>query len=60
MDKFSVCKEYAHERYLQIKLDEGKDQENFVDYVEAYFQLTPLYICIERNKGTASRLQETK
>ena len=41
IDKFLVCKECAHERDLQIKLEEKRDVENFVDYVEAYFQLTP-------------------
>ena len=41
IDKFLVCKECAHERELQIKSEEGKEQENFIAYVEAYFQLTP-------------------
>ena len=36
IDKFWVCKECAQERDIQIKLE-----ENSVDYVEAYFQLTP-------------------
>ena len=36
-----MCKEFAHERDLQIKLEEKRDVENFIDYVEAYFQLTP-------------------
>ena len=36
-----VCKECAQERELQIKLEEERDVENFFDYVEAYFQLTP-------------------
>ena len=40
-DKFLVCKEFAQERDPQIKLEEERDQENFVDFVEAYFQLTP-------------------
>ena len=35
-----VCKECAQERELQIKLEEERDVENFIDYVEAYFQLT--------------------
>ena len=35
------CKECAHERELQIKLEEERDVENFIDYVEAYFHLTP-------------------
>ena len=36
-----MCKECAQERELQIKLEEERDVENFIDYVEAYFQLTP-------------------
>ena len=36
-----MCKECAHERDLQIKLEEERDQENFVGYVEACFQITP-------------------
>ena len=31
----------AKERELQIKSEEERDLENFIDYVEAYFQLTP-------------------
>ena len=38
---FFVCKECAHDRDLQIELEEVKEQENFVAYFEAYFQLTP-------------------
>ena len=41
IDKFLVCKEFAKERELQIKLEEERDVENFIYYVEAYFQLTP-------------------
>ena len=41
VDTFIVCKECAQERDLHIKLEEGKEQGNFVDYVEVYFQLTP-------------------
>ena len=41
IDKFLVCKEFAQERELQIKLEEERDVENCIDYVEAYFQLTP-------------------
>ena len=41
MDKFLVCKEFAQERELQIKLEEERDVENFIDYAEAYFQITP-------------------
>ena len=41
MDELLVCKECAQERDLQIKLEEKRDVENFIDYVEDYFQLTP-------------------
>ena len=41
IEKFLLCKECVKERELQIKLEEGKEQENFIAYVEAYFQLTP-------------------
>ena len=41
IDNFLVCKDCSQERELQIKLEEGIDVENFIDYVEAYFQLTP-------------------
>ena len=41
IDNVLVCKEGAQERELQIKLEEERDVENFFDYVEAYFQLTP-------------------
>ena len=41
MDIFLVCKECAQEREIQIKLEEEPDVENFIDYVEAYFQITP-------------------
>ena len=41
IDIFLVCKECAQEREIQIKLEEERDVENFIDYVEAYFQLTP-------------------
>ena len=41
MDTFLVCRECAQERELQIKLEEERDIENFIGYVEAYFQLTP-------------------
>ena len=36
-----MCKECAQERELQIKLEEERDVEKFIDYVEDYFQLTP-------------------
>ena len=38
-----MCKECAQERELNIKLEEERDVENFIDYVEDYFQLTPPY-----------------
>ena len=41
IDKCLVCKEFSQERGIHIKLEQEKDQENFVDYVEACFQLTP-------------------
>ena len=41
IDKSLVCKECAHVRELQIKLEEERDVEKFIDYVEAYFPLTP-------------------
>ena len=43
IDNFLVCKECTCERELQIKLEEERDVENFIDYVEDYFQLTPSY-----------------
>ena len=42
-----MCEEFAQERELHIKLEEELDVENFIDYVEAYFQLTPL----DKQKG---------
>ena len=33
IDKFLVCRECAQERGLQIKLEEERDVENFIDYV---------------------------
>ena len=41
IDNFLVCKECAQERELQIKLEEERDVEKFIDYVEDDFQLTP-------------------
>ena len=41
IDKYLVCKECAKDRELQIKLEEERYVENFIDYVEDYFQLTP-------------------
>ena len=35
-----MCKECARERELNIKLEEERYVENFIDYVEAYLQLT--------------------
>ena len=40
IDNFLVCKECAHERELQIKLEDNIYVEKFIDYIEAYFQLT--------------------
>ena len=41
INKILVCKDCAQERELQMKLEEERDTENFFDYVEDYFQLTP-------------------
>ena len=41
IDIFLVCKECAQEREHQIKLEQERYVENFIGYVEAYFQLTP-------------------
>ena len=41
IDIFLVCKECSKERAIQIKLEEGKEQENFVAWVDNYFWLTP-------------------
>ena len=41
VNKLLVCKDCAQERELQIKSEEGKYVENFFDYVEANFRLTP-------------------
>ena len=41
IDKCLVCKECAQERELQIKLEDERHVENFIDYVEDCFQLTP-------------------
>ena len=35
------CKECAQERELQIKSEEERNVQNFIDYIEDYFQLTP-------------------
>ena len=35
--KMLVCKECSQERELQIKLEEERDVEKFIDYVEDYF-----------------------
>ena len=40
IEKFLLCKECVKERELQIKLEEVKEQENFIAYVDNYFQLT--------------------
>ena len=41
IDNFLFYKECVKERNLQIKLEEVKEQEKFIAYVKAYFQLTP-------------------
>ena len=41
IEKFLLGKECVKERELQIKLEKGKEQENFIAYVEDYFKLTP-------------------
>ena len=41
VDKFLVCKECAKQRELRIKLEEERDVEKVIDYVEDCFQLTP-------------------
>ena len=41
IEKFLLCKECVKEMDLQIKFEEGKEQENFIAYVEDSFQLTP-------------------
>ena len=41
IEKLVLCKECVKERELQIKVEEVKEQENFIAYVEDYFQLTP-------------------
>ena len=40
IDIFLVGRECAQEKELQIKLEEERDVEKFIDCVEAYFQLT--------------------
>ena len=40
IDKVLVCKQCSQEMDLKIKLEEERDIGNFIDYVEAYFQLT--------------------
>ena len=41
IDKSLVWKVCAQEREQQIKLEEEREVENFIDLVEAYLQLTP-------------------
>ena len=43
MKKVLVCQKCAQEKALHIKLEEERDQENFISYVEAYYELTPRY-----------------
>ena len=40
IDILLLCKECAQERELQIKLEQERYVEKFIDCVEAYFQLT--------------------
>ena len=56
IDKFVLCKECAQERELQIKLDEKRDVEKVIDYVEAYFQLAPS----DEQKGIRELHQDSK
>ena len=37
IDNVLVCKECAQERELEIKLEEEREIENFIEYVEDYF-----------------------
>ena len=37
IDSFLVCKGCAQKREIQIKLEEERDVEKFIDCVEAYF-----------------------
>ena len=53
---FWYSTECAQERDLQIKLEEGKEQENLVDYVQGYFQLTTSY----EQKGIRELYQDFK
>ena len=41
IDNCLLRKKCAQEKAPQIESDEGKEQENIVDYVDTYFQLTP-------------------
>ena len=56
IDNFLVCKECAKERELQIKLEEEQYVENFIDYVEAYFQQTPT----DKQKGVRELHEDFK
>ena len=51
-----MCTFFAHERELQIRLEEEIDDENFIDYVEDYFQLTPS----DEQKGVMELHEEFK
>ena len=55
-EKILLCKECAKERDLQIKSEEGEEQENFIAYIEAYFQLTPS----DEQKGIRELYQDFK
>ena len=56
IDIFLVCKQWAQDRELQIKSEEKIEVENFIDYVEAYFQLTPS----DKQKGIRELHQDFK
>ena len=56
IEKFLLCKECVKERDLQIKLKEGKEQENFIAYVEAYFKVNPS----DKQKGIKELHQDFK
>ena len=56
INKCLVCKECAQQRELQIKLEEERDVENFFEYVEDYFQLTPP----DKQKGVRELYEDFK
>ena len=38
-----MCQKFEQEKALQIKLEEEIYQENFISYIEAYYELTLTY-----------------